>query len=79
MSSFDQKYKASLSSQLVLKIQEFRRSIKKQRPDHSSNKKNIIDDIFFRGLRFYDVCLAFKQSFEQQQKEQVKAGVKAKR
>ena len=58
--AFDQKYKATLNSQLIIKIEEFRRNQRKLK----NKKKNHVTDIFWKGASYIEIC-----KFDKEQRE----------
>lgn len=71
----DKKNRLLLGSQLQIKIEEYRRAVKRKqntRGKVSGRQPPLVDDIFWGGVAYIDVCKAEKEAEEREEKEIIK-------
>ena len=63
---YDSKYKITLSGQIIIKIEEYRRSSRMLKASLVKKNQNmsIIDDIYWKGIIYIDKCRAEKEMRE---------------
>ena len=80
VSHYDQKYRNTLASQICIKIEEYRRQIRKAKIMQKSQKAGpssaeLIEDIYWKGLSYHDVCKIERELKEIKDKEKIKQDI----
>jgi len=80
VSQYDQKYRNTLASQICIKIEEYRRQIRKVKIMQKGQKAGpssaeLIEDIYWKGLSYHDVCKAERELKEIKDKEKIKQDI----
>ena len=82
VSSFDQKYKSNLASQICIKIEEYKRQIRKLRilqKAQKSTSTDVIEDVYWKGISYHDLCRIERELKEKQDKEKIKQDIQQRR
>ena len=65
VSQIDLGYKITLGSQIHLKIEEYRKNVRK-------SKESMVPDVFWKGISYSDLCKIEKELKDRQDKNKIK-------